>query len=75
MGNHNRFVIGIDGRGTKTAAQLCDLKGRILAEEVGDPSNFLVIGVEQTSRTILNLIEACCVKASMMRESLLKARV
>ena len=55
-----RFVIGLDGGGTKTAAELCDSNGRPLATATGGPSNFQVIGIETAARTILDLIETCC---------------
>lgn len=55
-----QFVIGLDGGGTKTAAVLADLKGHVLAEETGGPSNFQIIGVEKAAETIIALIERCC---------------
>jgi N-acetylglucosamine kinase-like BadF-type ATPase len=54
------YIIGIDGGGTKTTSVLCALDGVILAEAQGAPSNFQIIGIEQTSHTILDLIETCC---------------
>ncbi len=55
-----RYVIGLDGGGTKTAAELCDAQGRVLATTSGGPSNFQVIGTEQAARTIVDLVETCC---------------
>ena len=55
-----RYVIGLDGGGTKTAAELCDSAGRVLASTSGGPSNFQVIGVERAARTIVDLVETCC---------------
>lgn len=57
---NDRLVIGLDGGGTKTAAELCDGSGRVLATSVGGPSNFQVIGVETAARTILDIVETCC---------------
>ncbi|HEY6952061.1 MAG TPA: BadF/BadG/BcrA/BcrD ATPase family protein [Bacteroidota bacterium] len=54
------YVIGLDGGGTKTVARLADLNGAALAESRGGPSNFQVIGVEESAKTILDLIETCC---------------
>jgi N-acetylglucosamine kinase-like BadF-type ATPase len=54
------YVIGIDGGGTKTTSVLCALDGTILTEAQDASSNFQIIGIEQTSHTILNLIETCC---------------
>ncbi|MCU0453111.1 MAG: hypothetical protein MUE68_05600 [Bacteroidetes bacterium] len=55
-----RLVIGLDGGGTKTAAELSDGSGRSLATAVGGPTNFQVIGVETAARTIMDLVETCC---------------
>lgn len=57
------FVIGIDGGGTKTAAQLSDLRGKVVAESQAGPSNFQVIGVDAAATTIVELIVSCCSKA------------
>jgi N-acetylglucosamine kinase-like BadF-type ATPase len=54
------YVVGIDGGGTKTAAQLADMQGKVLAESLGGPSNFQVIGAQQAAGTILDLVETCC---------------
>lgn len=54
------YVIGLDGGGTKTSAELCTPDGKVLATSQGGPSNFQVIGVEQAARTILDLVETCC---------------
>lgn len=58
--NPLRYVIGLDGGGTKTAAELCDTAGKVLATTSGGPSNFQVIGTDQAARTIVDLIETCC---------------
>ncbi len=55
-----QFVIGIDGGGTKTAAMLADLKGNVLVEQTGGPSNFQIIGVEKAAEVLFDLIERCC---------------
>jgi N-acetylglucosamine kinase-like BadF-type ATPase len=54
------YVIGLDGGGTKTTTLLADLKGTIVAETHGGPSNFQIIGVEEAARNILDLVETCC---------------
>lgn len=58
--NAERLVIGLDGGGTKTAAELSDGNAVPLATATGGPSNFQVIGIEQAARTILDLVETCC---------------
>lgn len=55
-----RYVIGLDGGGTKTTAELCDSAGNVLATTSGGPSNFQVIGVERAARTIVDLVQTCC---------------
>jgi N-acetylglucosamine kinase-like BadF-type ATPase len=56
----NRYVIGMDGGGTKTAAIIATLDGTIVAEHVAGPSNFQIIGVEIAAQTIFSLIRECC---------------
>ncbi|MBE0539453.1 MAG: hypothetical protein IH620_07045 [Ignavibacterium sp.] len=53
------YLIGMDGGGTKTKCILTDINLNPLYETTGGPSNFLVIGTEVVSGTILNLISEC----------------
>jgi len=53
------YIIGIDGGGTKTHCLLTGLDGTILHECYGEPSNFLVRGIEPVASTLFNLINAC----------------
>jgi N-acetylglucosamine kinase-like BadF-type ATPase len=55
-----QFVIGMDGGGTKTTAMLCELRGNILVEQTGGPSNFQIIGVDKAAEVLFDLIERCC---------------
>jgi N-acetylglucosamine kinase-like BadF-type ATPase len=57
---HNLYIIGIDGGGTKTTAVLCALDGAILSEAQGGPTNFQIVGIEQSAATILDIIQTCC---------------
>jgi N-acetylglucosamine kinase-like BadF-type ATPase len=52
-----KYLIGMDGGGTKTKCVLTDLNLNPIYETTGSASNFLVIGTETVSETILNLIE------------------
>jgi len=52
-----KYLIGIDGGGTKTDCAIADLSGKIINQITGKPSNFLVIGVEEAVENIFNLIE------------------
>jgi len=53
------YLIGIDGGGTKTHAVLTNLNGEKLFECFGGPSNFLILGTEKVSETLLTLIDSC----------------
>jgi len=52
-----KYLIGIDGGGTKTDCAIADLSGKIINQTTGKPSNFLVIGVEEAIENIFALIE------------------
>jgi len=52
-----RFVIGMDGGGTKTALIAASLGGEILLEHEGGPSNFQIIGTKRAARTLVSLIK------------------
>ncbi len=60
MDGTRSYVIGLDGGGTKTSVQLADSKGKVLAESLGGPANFQIIGPDESARTIIDLIETCC---------------
>lgn len=51
-----KYIIGMDGGGTKTKCVLVDSNFNTIYETKGGPSNFLVIGAQQVSETILDLI-------------------
>jgi N-acetylglucosamine kinase-like BadF-type ATPase len=54
-----KYLIGMDGGGTKTKCILTDINLNPLYETSNGPSNFLVIGTEKVSETIFNLITDC----------------
>jgi len=54
-----KYLIGIDGGGTKTDCAIADLSGKIIYQTVGKPSNFLIIGVEETVANLFAAIEEC----------------
>ena len=64
------FVVGIDGGGTKTIAELCNERGEVLATANGGPSNFQVIGVAHSSEVLLRVVQSCCSKAGVPMTSL-----
>lgn len=54
-----KYLIGMDGGGTKTKCVITDLNLNPIYETIGGPSNFLVIGTETVSETILKLVNEC----------------
>jgi glucosamine kinase len=58
------FVIGVDGGGTKTVGRLADLQGTDVASHAVGPTNPNLTGVEESARTLCNLIRHLCAKAS-----------
>ena len=54
-----KYLIGMDGGGTKTKCVLTDIDLNPIYETIGAPSNFLVIGSETVAETILNLLNDC----------------
>ena len=59
------YYVGIDGGGTKTNCVLCDESLDILYQTLSGPSNFLTIGTDKVSDTIIELIKDCCDSASI----------
>ncbi len=59
-----KFIIGMDGGGTKTHAVITTEEGRIVAEHTAGPSNFQIIGTEKAAKIIFSLIQKCCASAS-----------
>ncbi len=54
----SRLFIGFDGGATKTACVALDSGKKVVAEGVGKPANFQVIGVGQASKNILEVAES-----------------
>ena len=53
------FFIGIDGGGTKTKAVLSNKNLKVIYDIESSPSNFLTIGTDIVSETIINLVDNC----------------
>ncbi len=70
MNEQKRYVIGIDGGGTKTSALLVGMDGTVLAEFTGGPANLQTVGVQQSARVIFDLITDCCKQDESIAESL-----
>lgn len=54
-----KYLMGMDGGGTKTKCILTDINHNPIYETIGGPSNFLVIGTQIVSETILTLLSEC----------------
>ena len=54
-----KYLIGIDGGGTKTRCIAANFEGKSFYETTGGPSNFLVFGLDQVSENLVNLLEDC----------------
>jgi len=57
-----KYIIGIDGGGTKTECAVADLSGKILHKTFGKPSNFLTIGIDAAVENLFELIEGALFK-------------
>ncbi len=57
-----KYIIGIDGGGTKTECAVADLSGKILHSNLGKPSNFLAIGIDAAVKNLFELIEGSLFK-------------
>ncbi|HEY6191489.1 MAG TPA: BadF/BadG/BcrA/BcrD ATPase family protein [Bacteroidota bacterium] len=65
-----RYVIGIDGGGTKTDALITGLDGTIVAECHGGPSHLGNVGISHAADVLFDLISDCCTKAECSPEAL-----
>lgn len=54
-----KYLIGIDGGGTKSKCVITDSNLKPIFETTGGPSNFLMLGTEKVAETILGLIIQC----------------
>lgn len=67
---HVRFVIGIDGGGTKTDALIAGLDGTIIAECHGGPTHLQTVGIQRSAEILYDLISECCTKAGCAPDAL-----
>jgi N-acetylglucosamine kinase-like BadF-type ATPase len=65
-----KYLIGIDGGGTKTKCMAADFEGKPVYETTGGPSNFLVYGLDNVSETIFNLLTNCTKKLNCSFENI-----
>ena len=60
VSEQKRYVVGVDGGGTKTHAILVGLDGTVLAESFGGPSNLQKVGLEKAADALFSAILECC---------------
>ena len=60
-----RYIIGIDGGGTKTLGYIGNDAGRILSKRISGPSNYQSIGIEKTKENIKELLLGLCEDANI----------
>ncbi|MCS7228840.1 MAG: BadF/BadG/BcrA/BcrD ATPase family protein [Candidatus Kryptonium sp.] len=51
-----KYLIGVDGGGTKTHGVIAEFDGQVIAEALGGSSNFQMLGVEPVSKLLIGLI-------------------
>jgi N-acetylglucosamine kinase-like BadF-type ATPase len=61
----SRYVLGLDGGGTKTVAVLAEDTGKLLARAQGDSSNYQVIGGEKLGQVIRELCKEILLQANL----------
>lgn len=64
-----KYVIGIDGGGTKTLLKIADLNGKLLASCEGGPSNINSIKVETVTNTLKDVIDKGIEKIGETKEN------
>ncbi len=67
---HPGFVVGVDGGGTKTIGELADHRGTPVATHDVGPTNPNVVGIEESARTLCDLLRHLVVQASCSLNSL-----
>jgi N-acetylglucosamine kinase-like BadF-type ATPase len=65
-----KYVIGIDGGGTKTTALLVSLDGTVVSEEHAGSTNLQIVGSEQAAKVIVKLLTDCCKKINCEQSSI-----
>ena len=65
-----KFIIGVDGGGTKTIAVLSDLEGNIVCSDKTSGINYQIIGIDTASETITKLIRNLLKRAKIGSEEI-----
>ena len=70
MAEQKKYIVGIDGGGTKTTALLVGLDGTVVTECTGGATQLQVVGMKVASSIIVDLIRECCTKVGCKPEAL-----
>jgi N-acetylmuramic acid 6-phosphate etherase len=62
---HDSYLIGIDGGGTKTVALLADLEGRVIGRGIAGPSNYQVAGLQAAADALKQAMHAAFADAQL----------
>lgn len=62
MSDRKRYVVGIDGGGSKTHGLLVGMDGTILGECTAGPANLMSLGIPKSAHLLYELIQQCCGK-------------
>jgi len=65
-----KYVIGIDGGGTKTHVLLVGVDGAVVSECTGGPTQVQTIGPKHSAGILFDLIKECCQKVSCTADAL-----
>jgi len=66
----SKYIIGVDGGGTKTSAAIADLEGNVLTTRTAPSSNYHLVGLEKTEQVFQTLIEQLLLTQAASREDL-----
>ncbi|MBI5021813.1 MAG: hypothetical protein HZB59_10275 [Ignavibacteriales bacterium] len=69
MGELRKYVIGIDGGGTKTNALLVNFDGTVVSEASTGSTQLQTIGIKESSQILFDLIFQCCQQAACTADS------
>jgi len=67
------FILGLDGGGTKTIAQIVDSKGRILTENESGSGNYKSVGIESAKTNINNAVLGAVKKLAVSDKIIFKS--
>ncbi|MBA4311420.1 MAG: hypothetical protein C0417_02205 [Chlorobiaceae bacterium] len=70
VGELRKYVIGIDGGGTKTNALLVNFDGTVVAEASAGSTQLQTVGVKESSQILFDLIFHCCQQVGSTADSI-----